>query len=268
MNPSSKPIRRLSLLLCFSLIFIQLSTVLSVQAVERTSFFEERDVIFLGDSTTNSFRHHGVLKDGKNTTRVWCGAQNTLSMWGLASKKIKVTRTMKEELLAIPDSEAFLSEMSENPAEPGTFLLPIASLLALRRPACLVITLGINGCVLMEKEAFAKEYCDLIELVRRTSPTTLVVLNSIFPVREGGKVSNQEIDETNRLIHEIAKDRGVYFIDTNAALKAESTPYTEWIGDGDGIHWTKKGCERILDLLASLLDVTIPPKIKQPRGEL
>lgn len=268
MNPSCKHLRLIAGVLTSLLLFCQPATVLSVSSQERTSFFDTYDIVFLGDSTTNSLRYHGVLPDEKDTTRVWCGAQNTLSMWGLSSKKIKLTKSMLEELHLLPDDTNARMKIKENPAEAGTFLIPLSDLLALRRPACLVVTLGINGCSLMDKETFIKEYETLISTVKKHSPQTILVLNSVFPVLQHATVKQSDIDRTNVIIEDIAKKNAILFINSSAHLKENAFAPSDMLDHTDGIHWNKKGCQKIISVLTELLKETLFSPEKQPKERI
>ena len=61
--------------------------------------FDNRDIVFLGDSTTNAMRYYEVLPGGKNTLSVWSGVDGTLSMWDVSRKEIGITQAMYDGYL-------------------------------------------------------------------------------------------------------------------------------------------------------------------------
>ena len=129
-----------------------------------------------------------------------------------------------------------------------------------KKPDYLVITLGVTGGVTvdMEKEAFKKLYFWLLDNIRAVSPTTTVIVQSIYPVAKVSDyskwISNAKITKFNGWIREIVADRygkgmSVYYADTYSALIGADGYLPEEYGVGDGLHISEKGYKVILSYL-------------------
>ena len=225
-----------------------------VSSAEELPFEFDENTVFIGDSTTNSFRRFGLLPGKSDTLSVWTGAGNTLSMWDVAHKPIKLSPVMLEHLRTLPDYPRYASYIVTRQNDPFTSYIPLRHLAALTRPQTVVITLGINGCSMMSDADFSSEYRYLVETLSDCSPNSRIVLNSIFPVTETAKVSNADIDRKNRLIRLIANDYGLLYIDTNTPMKNQNGVADKTKMDSlDGIHWNYDGCKEILGYIYDAL---------------
>lgn len=244
--------KALSIFLLLNL-FIILSAPASAKSNESQLPIEE-NVIFLGDSTTNAMRHYEVLPEGKNTACVWGGVDGTLSMWDVSRKEIGITQAMydtytKRKIFTNLKNIFRQVSISDNPSI--IYSAKIRDLCEYVRPLAIVITLGVNGCSCMSEDDFKYEYASLVEVIKEASPDTRIFLNSIYPVsRHSKKISNQAIDNANRIIAQVANDCNVEYIDTNSKLKgADGFAHDHLIDQGDGIHWNRAGYERIIELI-------------------
>lgn len=229
----------LSFSVCFSFVFLLTATA-SVLS----------DAVFLGDSTTNSLRFWGVLDEGENSPAVWTGTDCTLSMWGLSEKEILITREMEKAYRKKLDEGLFKKDTQKRS-------LPVRELSALIKPRKMIITLGINGCVLMNKTDFTDEYNSLINTVLEVSPDTKIYLSSIFPVAKNARISNQKIDLANTWIAELASHRQLPFLNLNPHLKgADGYALDGLVDSADGIHWNQAGCRKIVSLFRELIEKT------------
>ena len=113
-------------------------------------------IVFLGDSRTYGLRHFAMLEGGADTAQVWTPLCGTMSVWDMQNQKIY-----------LPDTGA---EMT------------CAEAAALKRPEILLISLGFNGFEIVDSEYFVSEYLKLIESVQKSSPETVIILQSMFPV--------------------------------------------------------------------------------------
>lgn len=243
-----------------SLLVLLISTInlsLSVSALSSdTQFPIERNVVFLGDSTTNAMRHYEIFPGGKNTACVWSGVDGTLSMWDVSRKEIGVTQAMhdtytKRKIFSNMKNIFRQVKSSSNPSI--VYSAKIGDLCEYVRPIAIVITLGVNGCTCMSEDDFKYEYSSLVEVIKEASPDTRIILNSIYPVsKQSTKITNQEIDIANRWIAQIARDNSVNFIDTNKILKAsDGFAPDDLIDSSDGIHWNRAGYKRIVEVVCS-----------------
>lgn len=241
-------------LLLFAFLSFSLISFTVFTSAEELPFIFDKNTVFIGDSTTNSFRRFGLLSDGNDTLSVWTGAGNTLSMWDVAHKTIKLSPAMVEYLRSLPDYPQYASYIVTRKNDPFTAYIPLRHLAALTQPETIVITLGINGCSMMSDADFSSEYRYLVETLSECSPSSRIVLNSILPVTDTAKVSNADIDRKNRLIRLIADDYGLLYIDTNSPMKNQAGVADKTKMDSpDGIHWNYDGCKEILGYIYDAL---------------
>ncbi len=236
----------LAFLTALLFIFTVITTPVSAEAEAKSLL---SSAFFLGDSTTNSLRYHAVLSGGKDTTRVWTGAGNTLSMWDVADKKIHVTQSMMKELQKSPHFPKAKIRLTTGKS-PDDLYLDLPTLAEIARPPVLIITLGLNGIALMSKEDFKGEYSRLITVLKEKTPDTQIFLNSVFPVGKDAAVSPEKVELANTYIKELALEHHLPYLDTHSLLKTESGyPEPSYLDTNDGIHWNKKGCIKIMEVL-------------------
>ena len=208
------------------------------------------DTVFLGDSTTNSLRFWGILP----WDSVWTGDKCTLSMWDVSKKKIALSESYLRSLKALPEFEIYSKDLSVTNEKKTTYFLPLSDLAALKKPANIVITLGLNGAALMSENDFKEEYTLLIQTLRKASPNTRIFLHSIFPVANHAKIKNETVDLANAWIADIALKEQLPFLDTNSLLKNEHGKADPTLVDSvDGIHWNQKGCRKIMEVFQNVL---------------
>lgn len=185
------------------------------------------DTVFIGDSTTHGMIFYAVLKDGKETTQVWTPKSGTLAMWNL----------LKENIV-YPDDD---SEML------------IADAIAIKRPEKVVLTLGVNGVSSLSETDFKKYYQELIDVIKRESPDTDIILQSIYPVCDYyqyvNSISMEKINRANSWIAQLANDNDVYYLNTITALVNEKGYLNNDYCNGDGIHISKEGFNVILNYI-------------------
>ena len=184
-------------------------------------------MIFVGDSNTAHLRSFGVLADGKETKQVWATKSQTISLDPqITSKKIVYPDTGEE--------------------------MTIAQAASLKKPQYLVISLGTNGLAYLDEEQFKYCYNKLLAAIKEVSPSTKVIIQSIYPVTSWYTgISNAQINEANEWLVELAKEAGVRYIDTasvlkdgNGALKETYNSYHE-----DGYHINADAYKAILQYI-------------------
>jgi len=188
-------------------------------------------LIFVGDSLTAHLIHRGGLTGGKNTKQVWCPQSNTLN---LDSK--------------VSSAKIVYPETGE--------LLTIAEAAKKAQPEIMIITLGTNyGVSYLTEKDFKSCYESLIQGIRKASPNTVVILQSIFPVTAtctSKTLTNEKIDTCNEWVKEIAKNCGCPYLDTQSVLKgSDNALKPEYSSDSsyqndDGIHLTGNAYSVIL----------------------
>lgn len=238
----------------YFLSFFVLPLILSVFLAFPASSNAESDVfdgmVFLGDSTTNSLGFWNAIP----RSSVWTGPSGTLSMWDVSEKRIRLSDASLSAMRETPKYSLYKSRITEC-ASPHCYLMTIGDAVALAEPPALLITLGVNGCMMMSEADFKAEYSALLDTVLSASPETRVILNTIFPVAEHARVDNRSIDRANRWISSLAERYGITFIDTNSLLKNKNGfADTSLVDSVDGIHWNKNGCKKIMEAIANALE--------------
>ncbi len=183
--------------------------------------------IFLGDSTTYGLKYYEVLSGGKNTTQVWTPASGTLTL-----SRYNIDR------IVYPDTGEELS---------------IFDAVERKQPEYMLITLGVNGVSFMDEEWFKSDYTSLIEGIREKSPSTKIILNTIYPVAPSYQyikdISNEKIYVANTWIKSIAENTGVKLLNSYSVMVGPDGTLPETSHNGDGIHLTGESFKRVLEYL-------------------
>ena len=190
-------------------------------------------IIFVGDSTTAHLRSRGVLTGGTETKQVWVPSDNTLLLdFNITKKKIVYPATGTE--------------------------MTIAEAAAKEKPAYMILTIGLNGITsfVNNKNLYQNCYGNLIDAIKKASPDTRIMLQSVYPVAANQKTFtadaatlNGYIDILNGYVKELAATKEVRYLDTNSALKGPDGNLPESYQNGDGIHLTAEGYRVILDYI-------------------
>ncbi|MHC1693790.1 MAG: GDSL-type esterase/lipase family protein [Eubacteriales bacterium] len=184
-------------------------------------------IVFIGDSTTHGLAYYEVLKGGKETTQVWTPKNGTLAMWNVLTEKI---------------------------VYPGDGVeYPIKDAAALIKPSVMVITLGVNGVSTLGEKEFKGFYSDLVDAIQQASPSTKIILQSIYPVAADYEyvksISMEKINTANTWIAALASEKGVHYLNTISVLIDESGYIPVKYTNGDGIHLSTEGFGVILDYI-------------------
>ncbi len=190
-------------------------------------------IVFVGDSTTAHLRSRGVLTGGTDTKQVWVPSDNTLLLdFTITQKKIVYPPT--GEQLTIPEAAAK------------------------EKPAYMILTIGLNGITsfVNNKNLYQNCYGNLIDEIKKASPDTKIILQSVFPVAANQKTFsvsaetlNGYIDTLNGYVKELAQSKEVRYLDTASALKGADGNLPESYQNGDGIHLTAEGYHVILSYI-------------------
>ena len=181
-------------------------------------------MIFFGDSNTAHLRSFGVLSGGKQTTQVWATESQTLMLNSeITNKKIVYPHTNTE--------------------------MTIAEAAALEKPQYIVISLGTNGLTSLNEEQFKYCYTKLLNAIKEASPSTKIIVQSIYPVTSWYEnISNEKINAANEWLLELAEKSGVRYIDTASVLKDENGALKEEYNSfhKDGYHVNEAAYKEIL----------------------
>ncbi len=188
-------------------------------------------LIFVGDARTAHLITRGVLTGGTATTQVWRTESGVFNLKpGVSAQPI----------------------IYPGPGANTGKAMTVAEAAALKKPRILVVTLGADwGIAYLTEAEFKACYTELIQDIQESSPGTVILLQSIFPVAEHCTLlSNTRIDAANRWIKAVALDAGCGYLDTQRVLKdASGNLKAEFSAPGNGLHLSAEGYEAILDYI-------------------
>jgi|GEM_PF-233916 Lysophospholipase L1 and related esterases len=172
------------------------------------------DIVFLGDSLTYGLKVYGMLDDGRDTKQVWVPSNGTLLLNNVADAKIVYPDTGSE--------------------------ITVSQAIAAKKPTKLIISLGINGISYLDEDGFIAQLTSLINEVKKDSPDTVIILQSMFPIATTyeyqGSINNNKICHGNYWMAKAASENGVYFLNTAEALVGKDGFLAEDMQSGDGLH--------------------------------
>lgn len=181
------------------------------------------NVAFIGDSRTQAFLMYAGLKDVQDYTNIGLMVDTALT------KKF-ITNDNGEKITILED-------------------------LATKNIDTIYIMLGINELGWNYNDIFIKDYENLIDKILEVRPNCEIIVQSIIPVTktksEGDSIyNNDKITEYNNLIKDMAKRKGIKYIDLCPVLADKSGNLPEEAST-DGIHLNKKYCQKWFKCLKS-----------------
>lgn len=181
------------------------------------------NVAFIGDSRTQAFLMYTGLKDVQDYTNIGLMVDTALT------KKF-ITNDNGEKITILED-------------------------LATKNIDTIYIMLGINELGWIYNDIFIKDYENLIDKILEVRPNCEIIVQSIIPVTktksEGDSIyNNDKITEYNNLIKDMAKRKGIKYIDLCPVLADKSGNLPEEAST-DGIHLNKKYCQKWFKCLKS-----------------
>ncbi len=130
----------------------------------------------------------------------------------------------------------------------------ISDALEKAKPGKIYVTLGINAIYNYKADSFYDNYRALLMKIKKASPDSVIVIQSIFPVTENWAINNgkpncnQYIAYANQKLSELAKEEGCYFLHTYEKLTDENG-FLQREFSGDGIHLSRKGYEAVFNYI-------------------
>lgn len=192
--------------------------------LQKTPDFGEayiKQIVFLGDHTISGME--SISED----LQIWSGEDKTLPL----------DYSISTATIVYPDTKESLS---------------ISSAIRLKNPDYIVITLGIdNGVAYCSEEKFKEYYTKLILEISEASPSTKIMLQSIFPVSDEkqktqASISNRKIDAANTWIEELCEELSLRYLNTASILKDDKGNLSESFDSGDGINLNSRAYSEIL----------------------
>ena len=122
------------------------------------------------------------------------------------------------------------------------------------KPQYMIITVGFeNGVAYCDEEKFKEYYTELVNAIKEASPSTNIILQSIFPIskqveKENPNISNDRIDRANLWIAEICEETSTRFLNTAQALK-EGGYLSVAYDSGDGITLNSDGYRVMIEYI-------------------
>ena len=129
--------------------------------------------------------------------------------------------------------------------------LTVSEALLRKEPEILIITLGLNnGASYYTEDTFKQCYRMLLNETKSVSPSTKILLQSLFPVAKTCKIdayTPERIRLCNTWIADLAHEYGLGYLDTHSALSdADGYLIETYDNGGDGIHLNREGLEVVL----------------------
>ena len=115
-----------------------------------------------------------------------------------------------------------------------------------------IITLGVNGANNFTENRYKTYYNKLIDAIKKDSPSTLIIIQSIFPVTESFDnnsntgITNECINKLNMWAKEIAFEKNCRYLDTQSILKNKNGAQYDYYNVQDGVHMNEKAYEAII----------------------
>ncbi len=194
-------------------------------------------LIFYGESTTAHLSRSGGVLDGSDAERrmVW---------------KDENTGTFTLDDSAIENAIHYYPKDGSDKVR-----ILLSEALQREKPEFLVLNIGINGLVYFHghKNAYLRDYNALLDGIRKASPDTKIILQTIYPVGDGQhftddkETANAYIRTLNGWLAEIAAAHtDVRIADTASVLTDDAGNLIAEYDNGDGVHLTNAAYEEIL----------------------
>ena len=130
----------------------------------------------------------------------------------------------------------------------------ISEALKMAKPGKVIVTLGINAIYNYKHDSFYDQYEELINKIKKATPDSKIIIQSVFPVAEywannmGKPDYNKFIAYANQKLYDLAEKNECYFLYTYEKLTDDEgfllTQYS-----GDGIHLSRDGYTAVFDYI-------------------
>lgn len=190
-------------------------------------------MIFVGESTTAHLRSRGVLTGGTKTQQVWSNDSNTMTM--------DLNILQKNVRYPVSGVEMTIAEAARS-----------------AKPDYIVLSFGMNGIngFVKNTDLYKTAYGMLIDAIHEASPTTVVLLQTVYPAAvnqtafaEGAAALNANVRALNELLPTIAEQHDAYVVDTASCLVDAQGMLRSDYQNGDGLHLTHAAYTAILNYL-------------------
>ena len=194
------------------------------------SFFSS--AMFVGDSITTGIDLYGIVKGAPVVAYTGINTNTILTRQVIKTSQGKIT---------------FLQQMKKY------------------KPKHIFIMLGINGIAFQSKTNLISGYSKFVDEVKKQHPGAIIYLQSILPVtakkqRNDNRFANSKINSYNAAIANLAKEKGVYYLNVAEAFK-DGNGNLPAAASSDGIHFGPAYYRRWIEYLKTHTIYTgkIPP---------
>ena len=192
--------------------------------------FDIDKTLFIGDSNIFHLSTYGLVP----TSQILTGSEYYMTLDPSTYKKYIVFPETKEEMT-------------------------VGEAVGILKPEYIIITLGTDGAATLDKNGFELSYSLVIESIKRSSPESVIGVQSIFPVCMGTKdvrfkdpdKTNEKFSLANVWLKSLAEKHGVAYLDTSSVLSdANGSLKSEYNTDHlDGYHLNREGLEVMLEYI-------------------
>ena len=187
------------------------------------------ETLFIGDSNTVRMMNYG-----------YTSLDNTIALVGMGIQSVKTLQCVE---FAGYSSPVTMVEATK-----------------LMQPRRIIITFGTNNANGMDTETFIQKYEEALDALHDAYPYADILINSIPPICKENKyptLSIKAIDQFNVALFDMAKKRGLKFLNTSAVMKDEKTGYAkDGFTVGDGIHISEDGFNAMFEYIRTHSFVT------------
>ncbi len=182
---------------------------------------------FLCDSPWIGLKSYGMLSGGESTSQVWTSPSGVMAVADIADSRI-----------------VFPNDGSIVTASNAAMIL---------QPSILVIALGNDGIANIDQFDFMDWYKELINNIRRASPSTWILVLPLTSVtmdyNTGDGLSAAKCNEANGWIKTVCEDTGAYYVDAVSAVQDVSGMLLQEYASADGRTLNSTGINQILQYL-------------------
>ena len=180
------------------------------------------DALFVGDSRMQGFVLYSGLSNVKSYTSV-----------GLA-----VDTAYSKKFVQLDGKELTLAEALQQTAP---------------NFGKIYLLFGMNELGWGTWSVFVSKYGGLIDLIQQANPNAVIYLESLIPLTaeksaKSDWLNNDHVNSFNKMIWQLAADKGVYYLNTAAGLAGEDGTLPS-DASTDGVHLNKEACGKWLEYL-------------------
>lgn len=185
--------------------------------------FTLENTIFIGDSNIYHLATYGIIP----INQIWTGSEYYLTL----------EPDIYQKHIVFPDTKKQMT---------------ISKATEIRKPEFIIITLGTDGAMSLDRNGFRLSFIQLIESIKSASPETKIFVQSIFPVCQGTRdirftdpqKANDKFSQANTWLSELAYEMDdVKYLNTATVLSDDcGNLKSEYNTDHrDGYHLNREG---------------------------